>query len=212
MTGPNGAGKSTLLRLIAGLLQPAAGAIVLDPEPDGGTGAGDPLSRPSRRAEAGADGRARTSFLAAAVGRLRRRRRCARRGRPRRPRPPPCRRSLSAGQRRRVALARLLSRRGRSGSSTSRHRARRAAEAMLGRPDRGASRRRRLVIAATHRPLPVAPTADRSPWGERHDRRLRAPSPARRRGCRSARRRRAGRARLLPGGGDASCRSASGPT
>jgi heme exporter protein A len=31
VTGPNGSGKSTLLRLLAGLLKPAAGNIVLDP-------------------------------------------------------------------------------------------------------------------------------------------------------------------------------------
>ena len=31
VTGPNGAGKSTLLRLIAGLIQPAAGVVTLEP-------------------------------------------------------------------------------------------------------------------------------------------------------------------------------------
>ena len=36
VTGANGAGKSTLLRLIAGLLSPAAGAVTLDPMPEGG--------------------------------------------------------------------------------------------------------------------------------------------------------------------------------
>jgi heme exporter protein A len=38
VTGPNGSGKSSLLRVVAGLLSPAAGAVSLDPEPDGGIG------------------------------------------------------------------------------------------------------------------------------------------------------------------------------
>lgn len=38
VTGPNGSGKSSLLRVVAGLLAPATGSVSLDPVPDGGIG------------------------------------------------------------------------------------------------------------------------------------------------------------------------------
>ncbi len=38
LRGPNGSGKSTLLRLLAGLLEPAAGEFTLAPAADGGPG------------------------------------------------------------------------------------------------------------------------------------------------------------------------------
>ena len=49
VTGPNGAGKSTLLRMVAGLLQPAAGAIPIDPEPAAGIAGRSTISGISMR-------------------------------------------------------------------------------------------------------------------------------------------------------------------
>ena len=98
---------------------PISGEVRLDPAPEDGF-AGDPLSRPSRRPEANLHRRRESRILADRLGRRRQHRRGARYGRPVRPRPsarsppsPPA----SAGAWRSPGCS---SRRGRSGSSTSR--------------------------------------------------------------------------------------------
>lgn len=155
VTGPNGAGKSTLLRIVAGLLPPAAGSVSLDPEPDHGIGPechyvghADALKpaltvaanlRFWRRVLSGKGsieealdsvGIARLADLPAAT--------------------------LSAGQKRRAALARLLVAPRRiwlldepTGALDA------AAEAMLGRLLMKHLAEGGMAIAATHRPLPV---------------------------------------------------------
>jgi heme exporter protein A len=159
LVGPNGAGKSTLLRLVAGLLAPSAGTLALDPEPAAGLPAAvhyfghlDGLKTALTVAdnlafartlwggggdiEAALDAVGLAHLVDLPAGRL------------------------SAGQKRRVALARLLV-------------ATRpvwlldepataldaAAEDMLGRLIAGHLAAGGLAIAATHRPLPTPPTA-----------------------------------------------------
>lgn len=159
VTGPNGAGKSTLLRLVAGLIKPAAGRIVLDPEPEASRGSAchylghlDALKRSLTVAEnlafwrhlwggagdiaealaaVGLDG---LDHLPAGV--------------------------LSAGQRRRAAIARLLVAERPVwllDEPTTALDA--AAEVMLGHLIARQRAAGGIVIAATHRALPTPPSA-----------------------------------------------------
>lgn len=158
VTGPNGSGKSTLLRIVAGLLKPSAGEIAVDPAPDGGIG---PLVhylghldclKPAltvrenlafwTRLWGGGDveaalaavGLAQTADLPAGV--------------------------LSAGQKRRVAIARLnLIHRPLWLLDEPATALDAAAEATLGRLIEAHLAAGGMAMVATHRALPLAPTA-----------------------------------------------------
>jgi heme exporter protein A len=160
ITGPNGAGKSTTLRLIAGLLRPAAGKIILDPPAKDGIAAAvhylghlDALKanlslaenlvfwlrlwRGSGIAVGAALDRVGLGALADLPAGV-----------------------LSAGQRRRAAIARLLLDRRPIWLLDEPTAALDAdAEKMLGELIRDHLFGGGLAVAATHRPLPVAPTA-----------------------------------------------------
>jgi heme exporter protein A len=155
VTGPNGSGKSTLLRIVAGLLAPVAGTVTVDPDPADGIGSevhyvghADAL-KPTltvganltfwRRVLRGA-GSIGDALEAVGMGRLA---------------DLPVA-TLSAGQKRRAALARLLVAPRPlwlldepTGALDA------AAEAMLGRLLTRHLAGGGIAIAATHRPLPV---------------------------------------------------------
>ena len=158
VTGPNGAGKSTLLRTLAGLLRPSAGRIVTEPASEDGVGQSvhylghlDALKPVLTVAEnlafwcrlwgTGAVGPALEAVGLAALDDL-----------------PVA--VLSAGQKRRVAIARLLLAprplwlldEPTTGLDA-------AAEATLGRLIAAHLRNGGLAIVATHRDLPVPASA-----------------------------------------------------
>jgi heme exporter protein A len=160
VTGPNGSGKSTLLRLLAGLLRPAVGEIRLEPEDD--------LPRPQRIHYLGHLDGLKPGFTVTENLDFWRKLD----DRPDRPTPEALDavglrelagtpvHYLSAGQRRRVAIARLLVTQRpvwlldepSAGLDT-------AAEGRLGAIIGQAQDRGTIVIAASHQALPVAPTA-----------------------------------------------------
>jgi heme exporter protein A len=155
VTGPNGAGKSTLLRLVAGLLTPTAGRIAVDPEPDGAPlhylGHADGLKMALtveqnlifwQRVWGGGDietALARVGLVSLAgisAG------------------------ALSAGQRRRVAIARLLLvQRPLWLLDEPATALDESAETMLGGLIGEHVGAGGMAIVATHRPLPIPPTA-----------------------------------------------------
>jgi heme exporter protein A len=157
VTGGNGAGKSTLLRLIAGLLPPAAGSIVLEPGEAADLQGNVHYLGHLDGLKTGLTVRQNLDFwrrlwngdgVAAALAALRLE------GLADLPVP-----VLSAGQRRRVALARLLVARRPVGLLDEPATALdAAAEEGLGALIAGHLAGGGLAIAATHRDLPLKPT------------------------------------------------------
>jgi heme exporter protein A len=157
VTGPNGAGKSTLLRLVAGLLQPAAGTVVLEGS-DGEIGENAHYLGHLDALKGGLTVRQNLDFwrrlwgdgdIEAALEAV-----------DLEPLGDLHVSVLSAGQKRRVALARLLvARRPLWLLDEPATALDAAAEAGLGRLIADHLARGGMAVAATHRALPVAPTA-----------------------------------------------------